>query len=109
MNYDYNNNINSVDIIYNIHNQYMIDHWIQKYEWRWELFWWIHGVIFVNTYVIYKTKHDFNNNHPTNHYELWRKIVLNKLDSQLFWGAVSSRKQIMTLRDVQAQGIKIII
>ena len=30
INADYNNNMNSVDIIDQIHNQYLIDYWIKK-------------------------------------------------------------------------------
>ena len=54
VNDDYNNNMNSFDIINQLCNQYWINNWMKKYNWRWELFWWSHGVFVVNSYVIYK-------------------------------------------------------
>ena len=70
INDDYNNNMNSVDINDQFHNQYMINHWIQKYRWWREPFWWIHSVLVLNAYVIYNTNRELKIVLPMSHHEL---------------------------------------
>ena len=72
------------DVINKYHNQYSIDHWMQKYKCWWALFWWSHGVIVVNVYVIYNTECELKSMRPMSYYEFQRKLVLIKLDPQLF-------------------------
>ena len=54
VNDSYNCNMNSVDLSDQIQNVYRVDHWIRKYKWLWYLLFWVHSLILVNVYIIYK-------------------------------------------------------
>ena len=64
----YNQNMNSVDLSDQLHNVYQVDHWVQKYKWRWSLLFRCHGIIFFNAYIIYKTFREEGKVKPMSHY-----------------------------------------
>ena len=50
---DYNNHMNNVDIIDQLHGHYWPDHWMRHKKWWWAVFNWGIGVAQVNAYKIY--------------------------------------------------------
>ena len=50
---DYNNNMNSTDIVDQFQGVYQTDHWMRNKKWWWAYFIWAIGVAGVNAYKIY--------------------------------------------------------
>ena len=54
INDSYNYNMISVDLSDQLRNVYQVDHWMGKCKWWWSLFFWLHGLVLVSSYLIYK-------------------------------------------------------
>ena len=74
--------MNDVDISNQLRNQYRIDHWMQKYKCWWTLLFFCYGVMFVNSYVLYKSLLIFRGRKLSSHYELRYQVVLEILNPE---------------------------
>ena len=99
LNDSYNHNMSSVDLIDQLRNVYQVVHWIFNYKWWWSLFFWFHGPVLVNTYIVYKTLCEEGKVNPTRNYKFWRLFLLAKTDPKNF-----GRRDHLVLA-VQFQGI----
>ena len=79
-NYSYDYNMKSVDLSDQLRNVYRVDHWMRKCEWWWSLFFWGHGLVLANAYIIYKTLCEEVKVKPMSHYEFRRLVCLTKVD-----------------------------
>lgn len=79
--YDYNQNMNSVDISYQLRNQYRVDHtWWRNTKWSWSIFIWILGVTKVNSYIIYKRSCKQHKKEPIKHLDFTMQIAEARSD-----------------------------
>ena len=76
----------SFDLSDQLRNVYRVDHWMRKYELRWSLFFWRHGLVLANAYIIYKTLCEEGKVKPMSHYEFRRLVCLTKVDTTHFGG-----------------------
>ena len=58
VNDSYNYKMNLVGFSDQLRNVRRVDRWIRKYKWWWYLFFWGHGLVLVNDYIIYKTLYE---------------------------------------------------
>ena len=54
-NYSYSYNMNSFDLSDQLQYVCQVDLWMRMYKWWWSLLFWVHGLVLVNAYIIYKT------------------------------------------------------
>ena len=74
--------MNDVDISDQLWKQYLIEHWMRKYKWWRDLFFWCHGATIVNAYLLYKYILIRKVSKPLSHYKLRQYIVLENLDPE---------------------------
>ena len=64
-----NYNMNSFGLSDQLWNVYLVYHWIFKYKGWWYLLFWGHGLVLVDSYIIYKTLCEEVKVNPMSHYE----------------------------------------
>jgi len=49
----YNYEMGNVDIVDQMHLNYLMDHWLRNRKWWWSILFWVFGVILSNSYILY--------------------------------------------------------
>ena len=85
INNDYNHDMGGVDIADQLRKYYQFDHWMRKHKWWWLVFFWVLGVLLVNTYVAYRTYMVSIGKQPMSHYNFCKAIALALIDPATYW------------------------
>ena len=78
--------MNLVDISDQLHNVYQFDHCMCKHNLWWYIFFWGHGLVLVNAYIIYKKLCEEGKVKPMIPYEFRRLVFLANIDPTNFGG-----------------------
>ena len=98
-----NHQMNSVYLSDQFSNVWRVKHWMFKYNWWRSLFFWGHGLIIVNVYIIYKTFFEEGKVNTIIHYYFgiwfyWRRLTPLIFLSAIIWflrfNAESSRRSM---------------
>ena len=82
---NYNYNMNMVDLADQLRDHYLIDRWMIKRKWWWEVFFWCYEMLLTNSYVLYCKYYRMHKLKPITHYEFQRSVALVWINPKKYW------------------------